>query len=145
MKVSSGTGTRSARALIDTGASFPITLNTGFLPRKALQKSRFPVRFTNASGFRMLGGDLGAPVRVSLPVFEDSPGDSTLVESCCAALWAMTVSIADVDVILCYPFLKLFGLTVDSARDCLRFSAQQEPLGIRPPSALEQMCFLASP
>ena len=85
----------------------------------------------------MSGGELGASVRISLPVYENVPGNSTPVEACCSALWAMTVEIADVDVILGYPFFKLFRLTVDASRGCVRFSAQQEPVGNGPPTALD--------
>ena len=137
VKLSWKTGMRFARALVDTGASFPIIVNSGVLPVEALQQSRFPVRFTNASGLKMSGGNLGAPVRISLPVYEDTPGESIPVEACCSTLWAMTVDIADVDVILGYPFFKLFGLGVDATRDCVRFSAQQKPVGNGPPTALD--------
>ena len=135
VKIAWKSGTRLARALVDTGASFPLIVNKGFLPKEALQPSRYPVTFTDASGTVMPGGSWGAPLSVSVPV-QVSERATDLVEAACPAIWALEVCIHEIDIILGYPFFRQCGLLVDATGDCLRLSSWSTPVETRPATAL---------
>ena len=69
--VSGITHSMFSRALVDTGAAFPILVNRGLIPSEHFQKCRRPYRFVSASGETLEGGQNGLLMAVSLPVSDD--------------------------------------------------------------------------
>ena len=66
--------TFTARALVDTGASFPVILSKGLIPEHLLKNCSSPVRLVDASGASMTGGGRGASVELTLPVVSTTSG-----------------------------------------------------------------------
>ena len=115
-----------ARALIDTGASFPLILGKGLLPEGLLRGCNSLVRLLDASRATMKGGSQGASVRIALPVVENRQGGDCTVEALCSPLWAVEVSLPGLQLVIGYPFLSLFRLMVDPVAHCLRFGFASE-------------------
>ena len=107
------------RPSLTTETAIPLIIKKGVLPDACLQNSGWPVKYTTANGDAMEGGATGLRVQVSLSVL--SCQEQVLVQ--CDPMWAYVADLHVIDVIISYPFLEGFGLTVDAAGSCLGFSA----------------------
>ena len=105
------------RCLVDSGARLPITVREGLLPTGRMRKAKFPVTFSTVAGQHMKGGQKGVFVSMHLPV-QVPNGTFEVVKT--QPLFAYEAAIAEVDVIIGYPFLKAFNLMVDCGQNCLR-------------------------
>ena len=119
-----GTETRKARALVDTGAAVPIVFRTGLFAAEKLQKALWPVKFMAANGQRLHGGEQGLRLQVCLPVRDSTDCQHAGV---CSPLWGYQANLHSTDVILGYSFLRGFGLLVDPVTGCLRIAGTVAP------------------
>ena len=103
------------RVLVDTGAKIPLVFRRGLLAGDALRKATFPVQFSMVDGQNMEGGSHGIFVELRLPV--NVAG--RLIDARTVPLFAYEANIHGIDVIVGYPFLKVFNLSVDTMNDRL--------------------------
>ena len=109
------TGVHAVQVLVDTGAKIPLVFRNGLIPLKALKKASFPVHFSTADGHDMEGGTRGLFMEMRLPAISKG----RLVVARTVPLFAYEADIHGVDVIIGYPFLKVFNLVVDTINDNL--------------------------
>ena len=126
-QVRSSAGIHDVKVLVDTGAKIPLAFRKGLFAKEALKVAQFPVHFSVADGQPMEGGTHGAFLQLRLPVHTDQG----LVLAKTARLFAYEANIRGMDVIVGYPFLKSFGLSVDTSNDslCLRKKASSPRRG----------------
>ena len=122
-QIRSPDGPKDVRVLVDTGARIPIAFRTGLLDATRLLQALFPVRFSMADGQPMNGGSHGAFLEIRLPVRQNHT--EVLVRT--APLFAYEAPIVGSDLIIGYPFLKVFGIMVDTIHDCLSLNACNDP------------------
>ena len=108
-------GPQDVHILIDTGARIPIAFRSGLIEDKLLHKAQFPVKFSVADGQPMSGGTHGTFLGIKLPIKQNNK--EVLVRT--APLFAYEASIVGMDLIIGYPFLKAFGISIDTSQDCL--------------------------
>ena len=120
-------------ALIDTGCSYPVIVSDKLYRPQSLQPCKSPIRFVDASGNYMTGGVLGTHLRIHLPVALSSSDDS-FVAAVSPPIWSVSVSCGTADVIIGYPFLRIFRILVDAGSHCLRFSSLATMSGVHPAS-----------
>ena len=80
-----------------------------------VEEARTKLRIKTAGGSLMSGGTKGAMLSLVLPVVRK--GKNQLVR--CKAVWCYEAQISGVDMILGYPFLKAFRMSVNCPKDCL--------------------------
>ena len=114
-------GVRTVKALVDTGAAIPLVVRTGLFPQHSLRKSVWPVKFVTASGQVMLGGDTGLRMQLGFSIHDSATGAVSRV--LCDPLWCYVAQLHSTDLIVGYPFLDGFGLTVDAAAGCLSITS----------------------
>ena len=97
--------------LVDTGCRVPLLFRKGLIPEKFLEPARRPIRITTADGTPMVGGSQGCVLTVTLPVagLDGAPTQ----ELSCKPYWGYEAAVMGSDLILGYPFLKIFRLVVD--------------------------------
>ena len=103
------------RVLVDTGAKIPLAFRQGLFAQKYLRKANFPVRFTTADGQHMNGGNYGLFIELMLPIWREG----RLINAQTCSLFAYEADIHGVDIIMGYPFLKVFNICVDAQHDRL--------------------------
>ena len=108
-------GRRTVRVLVDTGAKIPLVFRKNLFPKTSLKKACFPVNFTTVDGQRMEGGNHGLFLELWLPVHRQG----RLINARTCSLFAYEADIQGIDIIMGYPFLKVFNLFVDTEHDCL--------------------------
>ena len=113
--VKTAAGRQQFRVLVDTGAKIPLVFRHGLFPRRVLRKACFPVNFTTADGQPMAGGTHGLFLEFLLPIWRHG----RLINARTCSLFAYEANIQGVDVIMGYPFLKVFNLSVDAQHDRL--------------------------
>ena len=113
-------GRKKVSVLIDTGAKIPLVFRQGLFDPKVLKKACFPVHFSTADGQSMEGGTHGLFLEFRLPVW--SRGRLISAKTC--SLFAYEANIHGVDIIMGYPFLKVFNLCVDAHHDRLAVSPE---------------------
>jgi len=106
-------GMRTVKALVDTGATIPLVVRPGLFPQHKLRKSVWPVKLVTASGQVMPGGDTGLRMQLGFAVHNGDP--DTVSRVLCDPLWCYVAEIHNNDLLIGYPFLDGFGLTVDPA------------------------------
>ena len=108
-------GRTQVRVLVDTGAKVPLVFRKDLLPKPCLKKACYPVHFLTVDGQRMEGGTHGQFMELWLPIYRNE----RLITARTCALFAYEADIKDIDIIMGYPFLKAFKLSVDAEHDCL--------------------------
>jgi hypothetical protein len=107
-----------ASVLVDTGCRIPLLFKKGLIPVEFLEPARRPIRISTADGTPMSGGSRGCVLRVTLPVAGLDGTPET--EFHCEAHWGYEAAVHSCDLILGYPFLKIFRLVVDCPTDSLK-------------------------
>ena len=113
-----GTFSTNASVLIDTGCRIPMLFRKGLIPRNFLERAQRSITIVTADGTPMLGGSHGCKLEVVLPVSGQDGSTAKAVR--CQALWGYESAIEGSDLILGYPFLKIFRLVVDCPSDSLK-------------------------
>ena len=108
----------SASVLVDTGSRIPLLFRKGLIPFKFLEKAQTRINIVTADGTPMVGGTRGCKMEIILPI--SGMDGSSMEPVCCQALWGYESAIRGSDLILGYPFLKIFRLVVDCPSDCLK-------------------------
>ena len=109
-QVKCAAGSNKARVLFDIGAKIPLVFRQGLFDRKSLKKASFPVHFSTVDGQSMDGGTHGLFLEFRLPVWSRG----RLITARICSLFACEANIHEVDIIMGYPFLKVFSLSFDS-------------------------------
>ena len=105
--------------LVDTGCRIPLLIREGLIPSRYLQPAKHPIRILTADNSPMTGGSKGCNVTISVLILKGNANNApTLLR--CSNFWGYVANIGDCDVILGYPFLKIFNLVVDCPSDGLR-------------------------
>ena len=106
------------KVLIDTGCRIPLFFRKGLIPSECLEQARRLIRISTADGTPMVGGARGCVLRLTLPVagWEGQTPSSFP----CDPYWGYEAAVHSCDLILGYPFLKIFRLVVDCPTDSLR-------------------------
>ena len=120
-------GLYNVRVLVDTGAKIPLVFKHGLIPQDKLMKASFPVKFSTVDGQTMEGGKHGLLMELRLPVWMQERHRVART----VPLFAYEANIHGVDMIMGYPFLKVFHLQVDTANDRLVIGPKSLP---KPPS-----------
>ena len=112
---------RQGSVLVDTGCRIPLLFRKGLIPDRFLESARRPITITTADGTPMLGGARGCKIQITLPVagLDGSPE----VEFRCEPYWGYEAAIRGCDIMLGYPYLKIFHLVVDCPSDTLKSAA----------------------
>ena len=107
-------GVKRIGALIDTGCEvFAVGKRSAF-PEASLRPARRPLALSAVGSQPVPGGTEGAQVNISLPVCHYL---GTLQEVCTDA-WMYSADVTP-ELILGYPFLVAYGLTVDTVKHCV--------------------------
>ena len=104
----------SAKLLIDTGCRVEVLFREGLIPGNYLTYSDRPINICTADDSPMNGGKYGCMMHLSLPILHSSTPLYT------KSFWGYEAAIQSSDIILGYPFLKRYRLTVDCIQDGLR-------------------------
>jgi len=108
----------NASVLVDTGCRIPMLFRKGLIPKEYLEKAQKTINIVTADGTPMSGGTHGCKMEVVLPVLGQNGRRLKTVR--CQALWGYESAIEGNDLILGYPFLKIFNLVVDCPSDSLK-------------------------
>jgi len=104
--------------LVDTGCRIPLLFRKGLIPAKWLETARRPIKITTADGTPMVGGSHGCMMQVTLPVARlDGSPTRDLV---CNPYWGYEAAVQGCDLVVGYPYLKIFKLVVDCPSDMLK-------------------------
>ena len=104
--------------LVDTGCRIPLLFRKGLIPSEFLESARRSITIRTADGTPMVGGTNGCKMKLTLPVA--GLDGSTQVGFVSHPFWGYEAAIRGNDLILGYPFLKIFKLVVDCPSDILR-------------------------
>jgi len=119
-------GPRKLRALVDTGAAVPLVVKQGLFSQDQLLKSMWPVQFRTASGAKLPGGEFGLYLELSFLVTIPGPNGQDLEMVHCEPMWTYEAELHETEMIIGYPFLAGFGLTVDPVARNLSLSPYQK-------------------
>ena len=103
------------KVLVDTGAKIPLVFRRGLIEPASLKAAVFPVQFSTVDGRPMEGGSKGLLLELRLPACVNQ--DILMVRT--LPLFAYEGDIHDIDVIIGYPFLKVFNLCINATHDRL--------------------------
>ena len=105
--------------LVDTGCRIPLLFRQKLVPPDLLEKATRSIQIKTADNTPMVGGTHGCKMILTLPVNTDR-ADDKLSFVMCQPCWGYECALFGSDVIIGYPFLKIFYLTVDCPADTLR-------------------------
>ena len=143
-RVKSAVGKQEVKILVDTGAKIPLVCRHGLFPKSCLKKASFPVHFSTVDGQRMDGGTHGLFLEFWLPMWRQG----RLITARTCSLFAYEANIQGIDIIIGYPFLKVFNLLVDAQHDRLSFGStgnKRDPGQEGAPFPIEELTLRAPP
>ena len=107
-------GVKRIRALIDTGCEVFAVVKRSAFPEGSLRPARRPLALSAVGSQPVPGGTEGAQVNISLPVCHYLGP----LQCVCTDAWIYSADVTPA-LILGYPFLVAYGLTVDTVKHCV--------------------------
>ena len=95
-----------------------LCVRTGVFADSSLKPARFPVLIQTVNGEFCKGGSKGLDLTLTMSVQDGDRTKKVRLEP----YWCYEAGIKEVDLIIGYPYLKVFALMVDPDKDCLRVS-----------------------
>ena len=98
-------GEKTLRTPIDTGCRMGLCVRTGVFAESSLQPARFPVLIQTANGEFCKGGSKGLDLTLTMSVQDGDRTKKVRLEP----YWCYEAGIKEVDLIIGYPYLKVFA------------------------------------
>ena len=116
--------------LVDTGCRMPLCARMHLFQEGSLTPAKFPVKIRTANGMACAGGQVGLLLQLTLPLVNT---DGSVQYATFEPAWCYIADIQGVDLIIGYPYLRNYGLLVDTGQHCLRPRISADSQSYKPP------------